>query len=137
MRRWLQAAVVFGISAAVVGCGGEQKLRTQGRLLKGGQAFVPADGELLQITFVPLLAPGKLVHDFYYADVDQTAGTFRPAGKDGKGMPPGKYRVAVELMKQRKDQFKGKFDTVNSPFMYEVTATTTEIIIDLDQPPTG
>ena len=67
--------------------------------------------------------------------MDQTAGTFQPAGKNGRGMPPGKYRVAVELMKKKKDQLRGKFDAEKSPFVFEVDAKTAEIVIDLDNPP--
>ncbi len=48
-------------------------------------------------------------------------------------MPPGKYRVAVELMKKKKDQFGGKFDTIRSPFVFDVDGQTKEIVIDLDK----
>ena len=50
-------------------------------------------------------------------------------------MPPGKYRVAVELMKKKKDQFGGKFNEDKSPFVVEVDSKTPEIVIDLDNPP--
>jgi hypothetical protein len=81
------------------------------------------------------LPDGKPPADFYYAKVDQTTGVFRPSGKNGKGMPPGKYRVAVELMKKKKDQFGGKFDAEKSPFVFEVDANLSEIVIDLDRVP--
>jgi hypothetical protein len=110
-------------------------LRTRGRVLQGGQPLVAKDGETLEVMFVPIPADGKPPTDFYYAEVDQTTGTFRPAGKNGKGMPPGKYRVAVELMKKKKDQFGGKFDAEKSPFVFDVDAKTPEIVIDLDHPP--
>ena len=137
MPRILTSVLVVALSFAAGGCGGDGKLRTQGRLLKGGQSFAPGDGEYIQITFVPILPNNKLVGDYYYADVDQATGTFMPAGKDRKGMPPGKYRVAVELMKKKKDQFGGKFSTEKSPYVFDVDAATAEIVIDLDKPPTG
>jgi len=84
---------------------------------------------------VPIPADGKPPRDFYFAETDQTAGTFRPAGKNGKGMPPGKYRVAVELMKKKKDVLGGKYDAERSPFVFDVDANTKEIVIDLDNPP--
>ncbi len=105
----------------------------QGPAAKGGQPFSPPEGEYLEITFVPIRSDGQPVPDYYYAEVDQTTGTFRPAGKDLKGMPPGKYRIAVELMKKRKDQFGGKFNTLNSPFVFDVDSQTKEIVIDLDK----
>ncbi len=131
MRRALKLTV-FGLCLFITGCG-DGRLRTKGQLLKGGQPFIPPEGEYLEITFVPIRSDGQPVPDYYYAEVDQTAGTFRPAGKDLKGMPPGKYRVAVELMKKKKDQFGGKFDTIRSPFVFDVDSQTKEIVIDLDK----
>jgi hypothetical protein len=135
MSRVLTAALVAAFAFITAGCSSDGLLRTQGRLLKGGQPFVPSEGELIEITFVPIPPDGKPPADYYYADVDQTAGTFKPAGKNGKGMPPGKYRVAAELMKKKKDQLRGKFDAEKSPFVFEVDSKTSEIVIDLDNPP--
>src|SRR5436309_10643793 len=100
MRR-LMAAISAASLLLAVGCG-DGKLRTQGRLTKGGKPFVPGDGEAVQVLFVPIRPDGKPPPDYYAAEVDQKTGTFRPSGKDGKGLPPGKYRVAVELMKKRR-----------------------------------
>jgi len=135
VARVLTAAFAAALILAAAGCGGDGLLRTQGRLLKGGQPFIPKEGEFIEITFVPIPPDGKPPADFYYADVDQATGTFQPAGKNRKGMPPGKYRVAVELMKKKKDQFRGKFDAEKSPFVFDVDSRTTEIVIDLDNPP--
>ena len=132
MRRALTLTVV-GLCILITGCG-DGRLRTKGRLLKGGQPFIAPEGEFIHVTFVPIPPDGKPATDYYYAEVDQTTGTFRPAGKDLKGMPPGKYRVAVELMKKKKDQFGGKFDTQKSPFVFDVDGGTKEIVIDLDKP---
>jgi hypothetical protein len=118
----------------ITGCGGDGLLRTKGQLLKGGQPFIPPQGEFIEITFVPILPDGKPPADYYYAEVDQATGKFRPAGKNLKGMPPGKYRVAVELMKKKKDMFGGKFDAERSPFVFDVDGQTKEIVIDLDTP---
>jgi hypothetical protein len=109
-------------------------LKTQGRLVKSGKPFIPGDGEAIQILFVPIFPDGKLPNDYYAAVVDQATGTFRPSGKDGKGMPPGKYRVAIELMKKKKDQFDGKYDSEKSPFVYDIDASTNEIVVELDNP---
>jgi hypothetical protein len=124
---------VFGLGILMAGCG-DGLLRTNGRLLKGGQPFIPQEGEFIEITFVPIPPDGNPPTDFYYAEVDQATGTFRPAGKNGRGMPPGKYRVAVELMKKKKDKFGGKFDAEKSPFVFDVDGRTSEVVIDLDKP---
>lgn len=131
MRRAL-TLTVFGLCILLAGCG-DGRLRTKGQLLKNGQPFIPPEGEFIEITFVPIPQDGKPATNYYYAQVDQTTGMFRPAGGDLKGMPPGKYRVAIELMKKKKDQFDGKFDQVNSPFVFDVDSQTKEIVIDLDK----
>ena len=51
------------------------------------------------------------------------------------GVPPGKYRIAVELMKEKKDQFRGRFDADRSPFEVEIGEDDEEIVIDLDTAP--
>ncbi|MGO8747886.1 MAG: hypothetical protein ACLQNE_18075 [Thermoguttaceae bacterium] len=137
MQRFLTFALILGLALAAGGCGGEKKLQTKGRLLKSGQALAAPEGEFFHVIFVPIPPDGKPAADQYVALVDQAAGTFTVAGKDLKGVPPGKYRVAVEWMKKKKDQLRGKFDTVNSPFKFDVDSSTKEIVIDLDKPPTA
>ncbi|QJW94491.1 hypothetical protein [Frigoriglobus tundricola] len=134
MRRavWFSVAAALGLLAT--GCGNGM-LKTQGRVVKGGQPFVPGPDEGLQILFVPILPSNQPAGDYYAAVVDQTTGTFQPAGKDRKGMPPGKYRVAIELMKKKKDQFGGKYDSEKSPYVFDIDSSTPEIVIDLDAPP--
>jgi hypothetical protein len=126
-------AAVVGL--LVPGCGGEVKLQTKGRLLKAGQPFIPKDDESVRVTFVPILPDGKPPKDHYFAEFDPSTATFQSAGKDLQGMPPGKYRIAVEHKKNRKDALVGKFDENRSPFVFDVDASTSEIVIDLDKPP--
>lgn len=138
MRRVVNLVFVVTVAIAAAGCsGGDGLLRTQGRVLKGGEPFIPEEGEYIQIIFVPIPDGNKRARNHYYADVDQDTGTFMPSGPDHKGMPPGTYRVAVALMKQKKDLLKGKYDEELSPFVFEVDADTGEIVIDLADPPTS
>lgn len=134
MRRTILAVVAVALAAAT-GCG-DGRLRTRGKLLKGGQPCVAKEGESFNVFFVPIAADGKPPTDFYVAAVEQADGTFRATGKDLKGMPPGKYRVAVEHMKNKKDLLGGKYNAENSPFVFDVTGESDEIVIDLDKPPT-
>jgi hypothetical protein len=116
------------------GCG-EGKLRTRGRLMRSGQPLVPKEDEKIRVTFVPLLSDGKPPADYYHAEFNRADATFQSAGKDKKGMPPGKYRVAVEFKQKNRDVFGGKFDESRSPFVFDVDSGTSEIVIDLDKPP--
>ncbi len=125
---------VVTLASMVSGCGGGPlMMRTEGQLLKGGEPFIAEEGQRIQITFVPITKDGKPPKNMFYADVDQETGTFVPDGAQKKGMPPGKYRVAVALMKKKVDLFNGKFDEQQSPFVVDVDEDTTEIIIDLDK----
>jgi hypothetical protein len=135
MNRLTTTALVLGLIVLAGGCGRSEKLRTQGRLLKGGDPYIPDEGEYIQITFVPMPEDGKPPDRHYYAGVNQETGTFVPDGADKLGMPAGRYRVAVELMKNKKDLLGGKFDQEFSPYIFDVDEDTDEIVIDLDKPP--
>jgi hypothetical protein len=135
MRRlFILPAVAALLCLVAAGCG-DGKLRTRGRLMKGGQPFVPKEDEKIRVTFVPVLPDGKPPADHYHAEFNRTDATFQSAGKDKKGMPPGKYRVAVEFKQKNRDAFGGKFDENRSPFVFDVDSGSPEIVIDLDKPP--
>ena len=128
------SVVMLTVCVLATGCG-NGKLQTRGRVVKGGQPLLPKEDESVRVTFVPILPDGKPPADHYFAEFNPADGTFRPAGKDKKGMPPGKYRVAVEYKKNKQDIFNGKFDEDLSPYVFDIDAYTTEIVIDLDKPP--
>lgn len=136
MRFGLCLLLVISTLTMGSGCGrGEKLLPLKGRLLKSGEQFEAGADELIQITFVPILPDGKPPRDHYYANVNDAQGTFVAAGKTGRGLPPGKYRVALELMRKKKDRFKGKYDQVNSPYIFDIDDSTREIVIDIEKPP--
>jgi len=86
----------------------------------------------MRIVFVPYEASGS-TFDTYVAVFDGN-GSFKVTGKDGKGLPPGKYRVTVEHLKKKEDLFKGAFSGKRTPIVREVTNSSNEIVIDLDKP---
>jgi hypothetical protein len=135
MKRFLIFVLALALGLAVSGCGRNGLLRTKGRLLKSGEPMVLKEEEFIQVIFIPIPPDGKPPGDHYVADVDQTTGEFVPDGKNRKGMPPGKYRVAVAVMRNKRDLLRGKFDPVQSPFVFDVDSHTAEIVIDLDKPP--
>jgi hypothetical protein len=117
------------------GCGGSGKLNARGRIVKGGAPFTLPEEEYLRVTFHPIPADGKRATHTYVAVYTNSDGNFKVVGADGKGLPAGKYRVALEHEgKRKKDQFRGAYDADRSPFVYDVTASTGEIVIDLDKP---
>jgi len=132
-RSFVRRASVLAVVLAA-GCGGPGKLQTKGRLLKDGAPLVPADDEVVRILFVPVPEGGARVTDYYVATFNRSDGTFQAAGNDGKGMPPGKYRIAIEHLKDKKDMLKGALSPDRSPFTRDVDAKTGEIVLDLAKP---
>jgi len=137
MRRVLNCVLILGAAVVAAGCGkNDGLLRTRFQVVKGGENFVTPDGQHLQAEFVPIPEDGKPPNMYYWAEVNQDTGVIRPDGPQKKGMPPGKYRVALALMDEKKrDVFGGKFDTENSPYIFEVDEDTEELVVDLDDPP--
>jgi hypothetical protein len=132
MRRVALLLAVLAAGLLAAGCGGSGKLQTRGKVLKGGQPLILPEGEYVRLTFVPVLEKGK-AEDYYVAEFNRADGTFKVAGKDLKGMPPGKYKVAVEHLKNRRDILKGAFAEDRTPFVCEVKTSADEVTIDLDQ----
>jgi hypothetical protein len=127
--------IVSGLFVGVLmsGCG-SGKMQTKGRILKNGAPYLPAQGEILRVMFVPIPEGGERVTDFHAAIVDPEDGTFYAAARDGQGIPPGKYRIAIEHLRNKADLFKGAFDAERSPFVREIKSSADEVIIDVAKP---
>lgn len=135
MQKILAVSVAaVALCLLLAGCG-DGRLRTRGRVVKDGQPLVPKENESVRVTFVPIPPDGKPTADHYFAEYNPADGTFQSSGKDKKGMPPGKYRVAVEYKRNKQDVFGGKYDENQSPFVFDVDSGTQEVVIDLDHPP--
>lgn len=126
MRPVLKIGLIALLGLSAAGCGSTFKAR--GKVVKGGAPFVPGEGLALRVTFVP--AGGESFTTVYTANVNQKDGTFEVAGNDARGLPPGKYRVAVFLTKGMSDQFKDKYGLTNSKFVFDVEPGS-EIVVDL------
>ena len=132
MMHYLRWPLGLLICCAVLGCGGSL-VKPKGRVMKGGAPFQTADGEALRVILAPADGPEGAHYDSYPALYNPDNATFQVVGKDGKGLPPGKYRVGLELIKKKEDVFKGALMGRRSPFTCEVTNSSSEIVVDLDQ----
>jgi hypothetical protein len=132
-RRFIALALLCLI--LVQGCSGDNRLNVKGRLLKNGAPLKLSDPEFVRVIFFPVTTNGRPPLNTYLAAVDDAEGTFEAVGPDGRGIPPGKYRVAIELNRKKKDALKGAFDGDRSPFVFDIDANTQELVIDLDKPP--
>src|SRR3954454_4870725 len=84
------------VALVLCGCGGDGKFQARGQVLKGGTPFTVPDEEYVRITFHPIPADGTRATHTYVAVYSNNKGTFKVVGADGRGLPPGKYRAAVE-----------------------------------------
>jgi hypothetical protein len=134
MRKLLLAFASLCLLVLLSGCGGPGRLNARGRIVKGGAPYTVPEKEYVRVTFFPVTADGKPPQNTYAAVYERSDGTFRAVGPDGKGIPPGKYRIAVEHQGPRRaDVLKGAYDGDRSPFVFDVDASTNEIVIDLDR----
>jgi hypothetical protein len=117
------------------GCGGPVMLQPKGKVLKSGAPLALKDGEDVIVFFVPVVGEGqKHPGDVYGTRYNEADGTFQVTGKDGKGLPPGKYKITVEHRRGRKDLFQGAFGEDKTPFVRDIDVKTGEIVLDLDNP---
>ena len=126
--------VLVGIAVCLTAGCGPTALKPRGRVLKDGAPFLPEEGTYVVVLFVPIQEGGGRAPRFFPAEFNPADATFQVVGNDGKGMPPGRYRVAVEHTRKKQDLLKGKFNAENSPFVREVQNSGDEIVIDLAKP---
>ena len=126
--RILAVGMLLGLVAS--GCG-HGRFVAKGRVIKGGEPYQPAEGESLLISFAPVDSPVSSNADSYAAHYDPTDGTFEVVGKDGKGLPAGKYRVGIQLMKKKEDLLGGQLTAYKSPLVFDVTGK--QVVIDLNE----
>ena len=81
-----------------------------GVLQKGGEIYKPPEGRKLALYFYPMAdgTSGNPAGDVEMADYDARDGSFTVPGREGYGIPPGKYRIAVveTLRREALDQLK-------------------------------
>ncbi len=118
--------------AVVSGCSSGNNIAARGKVVKGGQPFTLSEGEGMRIVFAPeASATGSSSYESFSAEYSGSDGTFVVRGKDGSGLPAGKYNVSLEWLKKKEDQFHGKYVGKKSPFKCEVVSGK-DVVIDLD-----
>jgi hypothetical protein len=124
--------LVFGLALGLAGCS-SHLVKPKGRLVNGTTAFQCEPGEVVHITFIPAEAEPESEQEGCIARFNNDTSEFEATGKDSRGLLPGKYRVSVQVMKNRKDRFAGALSGANSPFLVEVTPHPEEIVLDVAQ----
>lgn len=125
LRPMLLVALFLGL--CLTGCGKSDPV-LQGRLIKDGQPVTLKEEEEISITFLP-----KDQGPAAGADFDKDSGTFKVAGPNRKGLPPGDYKVSVTktVYPEGKDLFAGEFsESKTMPFTIGPEGIQ-KIVIDL------
>ena len=157
MRLEWKAASLLALSLALSGCGSGVNVKVAGKVLKGGQPYQVPAGQRLHLTLVAVDAQdeaGKSIkNEPFEATLDEASMTFRVEGKEGYGIPRGKYRVALSQRATREEveRLKGKptpgkapidretdflldrFSVDRSPIVREINGQG-ELVIDIDRP---
>jgi hypothetical protein len=156
MRRSLGLWMVLS-AACLAGCGGGNGIWVTGVLQKGGEMYKPPEGRKLALYFYPMAdgTSGNPAGDAEMADYDSRDGSFTVPGREGSGIPPGKYRIAVvetlrrealdELKKTSKPKrgekritddtnlLEASFGKTTSPFVLDLR-TSTKLTLDMARP---
>jgi hypothetical protein len=115
----ISALLLLGLT----GCGGNA-VRVTGRVVENGQPYRPGKAAQVELTFFSADPPLAFLA-FLNAD-----GTFAAEGADGKGLPPGTYKVA--LSSPGGSVFRGQFTRENTPLTVELAPNSTvDLTIDV------
>jgi hypothetical protein len=74
------------------GCSGPTLFWAKGQLRYNEKPLEMKGIKEITVKFIPLV---KVDRDFYYADIDKSDSTYKVGWQD-KGIPAGKYKVAIE-----------------------------------------
>jgi hypothetical protein len=137
---------LVGVLLVVVGCDSSGRPKAEagkvipkGRILKNGLPLKPSENTLakmppgdpgMEIVFIKL--GGADAGEEIRARIqEEPPGTFDLIGAEGKGITPGRYRVAITLGPfGSKDEFKGKYSREKSKIDIEVKEGE-DVVIDL------
>lgn len=111
-------------SLTLAGCGGAKGVTPKGQVVQNGSPYKLAPGEEMTVSFTPTSGKGKNTSDKVNED-----GTFTITGIDGKGLPPGNYKILVNSTmtgdnvpadQQYKDRFENAFSLENTPLQMDI-----------------
>jgi hypothetical protein len=125
--------------ALLLGCGkSDRAVRATGRVTNAGEPLRVMGREMglgmVQIQFFRI-DDGSLQASEAEGTVANEDGQFEVCGREGKGITPGRYRIAVRQWDPypQCDRLGGRFSEDNSPIIREVTGREA-ILIDLARP---
>lgn len=130
---WSTLACIIALTA-LSGCS-SGLLHPHGRVTSEGEVLRGRKGERL-LVIMHRLDEGNKELDSFIANIKPEAG-FEVHGHHGKGIPPGKYRISVQITNKKgeNDRLKGAFGPEKSPFVRDITDDDEEIVVDIGKRP--
>ncbi len=130
------AILLSGLSLAGCGGSGEEVVPARGRVLLNGEPLQVRGRDVglgsVKVEFYRLGEEGA-PSDAPEGMVVDERGYFELPGRDGRGIPPGKYRVAVyQYDPHPEDKLGGRFGKDNSPIVVEVSGKE-DLAIELSE----
>ncbi len=124
----------------LLGCDTPQddSVPVRGKLTNNDQPLAVKGRELglgyVELHFYRIQDDGTVDKDPADAAVEES-GEFTVRGRDGHGLPPGKYKITVRQLDPAPDNDKlgGRFNFENTPLVREIKEGE-EILIDLSRP---
>jgi hypothetical protein len=141
IARLVSFALLFAVVLVFAGCKSKDKTaegrtKPKGRILENGlpikvdMAKLPPGDPGLQVTFIKIggVDAGDEVNALI---TDASTGAFELIGADAKGIPPGKYRVAIQMAPVGSpDLLKGKYSREKSKIEVDIKEGE-DLIIDI------
>jgi hypothetical protein len=128
MRRpALWAKALAALLLALSGCGSSSTVQVNGTLVKNGKPIQLEDDHWVQMMLVPM--DSATSGEWFPANVEKD-GRFAVPGKEGEGISPGKYRVAVNWVThgdRTHDLLDGAFGRDTSPIVREIDGSRVTI----------
>jgi hypothetical protein len=128
------------VTLLLTGCGGKAKddsVPVRGKVTNAGAPLKVNRPDVglgyVELHFHRINADGSVSTDPADAAVEES-GNFTVRGRDGRGLPPGKYKITVRQLDPApaNDKLQGRFDLKNSRIVREVGDQ--QIMIDVSRP---
>jgi hypothetical protein len=144
-----------GLAFGLAGCGSSNDVWVTCELSRNGRPFTVPDAHSIQVTFYAIEVTDKdgtkKANNEPYAAAPSGEGMFEVPGRDGRGIPPGKYRISVvqkpktasaapqpkskrEAADRDFDFLRDRYGPTTSPIVRTVDSKASHLQIDLDNP---
>jgi hypothetical protein len=109
----MRCVLVVVACLSICGCAErlEKRCVVKGQVTRGGQPLSTSSQGRNEIWFTPAGVDGDLASTGFLATIDPSDGSYKQLGREGRGIPPGKYHVIVRQFDPypMSDKLKGAF----------------------------